>query len=653
MRFTKRPVPGLVLLLTATSLWLNACGTPSCPQDRCSDDVVVALSSASADSTPLPEGDYDVKLVDRSTASSHECGIKVGPDGTLTVDSGACVVSREGPQAISVPGFSPGNIGVRVSLADDSDTPLLDGSFEVGVDFLAGRNLADVCDQPCQASILSVQVPPPPVDVGPQCRVQLYSPANQQLPTVDLLRVATAKDGEEFGEQLIIGYPADGLIEVNNSGLGIRVVVEGWKANASGGLGVMRTRGWTVPINCDGDLTPANLLIADVNSIADVTSAVSGAAVPLEHGRVGHAVVATAANEIVISGGKSLNSLTGWWAPGDAEEFLTSVEVIDAANHSRRTLKNMYFPRVWHTATAVPGTGVFFAGGFTNAQGVATPLKHVEYYGGGEAEISTLQMQMEVARTNHTATVIDDIESIHLFVGGDAEGPGGTFEVWNPLTGSAAAQPMPGGKHIRHHAAVRYVHNGATFVVIAGGQDKEGNVSDAVFLYNAADDKMLQYVSKLSAPRTQLAAVWQPSRDYIYFMGGYTTVDRSAVSNAVDVFDFRADTLGAPSGFKLKTPRGGHSAARTGDSSIVMVGGTDGVSPLSAIEVVYEYVNGDNSVVIDTATSNSDPNSGPLVPFIPQARLGAQAVLAPNSMALISGGANDASMPTELYFYNP
>ena len=129
---------------------------------------------------------------------------------------------------------------------------------------------------------------------------------------------------------------------------------------------------------------------------------------------------------------------------------------------------------------------------------------------------------------------------------------------------------------------------------------------------------------------------------------------RTAVSNAIDVYDTGKDTVKAMPGFNLKTPRGGHAAAKAFGNSVVFTGGTGPAGlPLNSIEVIYEYLDTEQgSYHIEVAESNVEGAGG--IPFIPIARTGSISVFTDGGMVLTVGGlAGGAVLPTDVLLYNP
>ena len=497
-------------------------------------------------------------------------------------------------------------------------------------------------------------------------QVGVYAPAGHDPFTgVAYLRLSAESDGQAVGESEVVEYSPGGgaAIPYVPYGSDIQLVVEGWTAASGGGLGSLISRGKTVPVDCVAGQASelVTVMLTRINAFAQLTQAVSRSPVSLSEGRVGHTVTSTSANEVVVVGGKEVTSADAttpaWWEAGDPETFKSSIEVITGTDGSVRTHSPMFFSRAWHSATALKTGQVIIAGGYTAISGQTQALKRVEVYGPGtNGTVDVLQAELATPRAVHTATLVDEDSFTVLFVGGD-EGDSGTFEVWNPTAGSTGAKAMPGDRTLRHHTATLFQVEGrpAPSVLIAGGEGADGSLSDAVFIYDAATDRMLELAQTLNVPRTQAGSAWIPSRNYVYIIGGYTNSDRSSASTVIDVFDIGSETLTAPGGFKLKRGRGGHSTVFLGGNSVLMVGGTDGLAPLDEVEIIYEYVDTNNSIVIDTAISNNDGSLGPIIPFLSEPRVGAVAARMPSGVALVVGGASttDPVLPTSLNFYNP
>lgn len=499
-----------------------------------------------------------------------------------------------------------------------------------------------------------------------------------------------------------------------------QLVVEGWSVGA-GGEEVLVSRGRSLDVSVveGGVLQSLSILFARVNSILALASADTKEPQALAQGRVGHAIAHTSKREVVVAGGGVLTG-TGkeWWKPegflveaGPAVEgepeplpsyaFLKSVEVvdetdntayvpvatevIDAEGKTRVTSPELFYPRVWATATAISTGQVLVAGGWTTQNGVPAATKKVElYYPLGSKqpqEVKVLAAELAKPRAGHTATVVeDDGQSFWiLFVGGDVDGSP-TFEVWSPKEGSTGARPLPDADDRRFHAATWFEATdpaapnaaGTPAVLIVGGEapaelSGEGEAPppplDTYLIYDIGKDNMLAQPSKLpKGGRTQLTATFVPDQGKIYVVGGYTSANRTTVSNAIDVFEANSLTptfkVEGIQGFNLHEARGGHTATLMTDGAVLVAGGTDGVNALGTIEIIYRYFKSEGDVVKPRITVAFACESGCVVPSLPAPRFGHQAVFLERGVALLVGGAAGGgetswNLLTDLLLYNP
>jgi hypothetical protein len=484
---------------------------------------------------------------------------------------------------------------------------------------------------------------------------------------VSFVRLSVEAGGETLVEPKKSNFDAQGgSVSLDGIPFGEdrQIVVEGWSESATGDLGTLLSRGRSAPVDVSqGDsVVDLEVLVAPVNTFIPLTSKLDSTPQSLAQGRVGHTVTKTPRGEIVIVGGGILVSETSpWWDPASAEpSFATyhnSVEVLDETlQHVSLHPNGMYFGRAWHSATSLPTGQVFLAGGYTNLNGVEQALKRVEVYHPGLTNpIDVIKFDMQVPRWGHTATLVDEDSFTLLFVGGDAAGSGqGTYELWNPYVGTINFGELPDATLRRHHQATLFeVPDRGPAVLISGGESAVSTL-DTMLVYDILTNTMLVNPGKLSAPRVQHASVWVPGRNFIYLAGGFTNKTRTAVSNAIDVYDTGKDTVQAMPGFNLKTPRGGHAAARAFGNSVVFTGGTgQGSQALSSLEVIYEYLDTDQgSYRIEVAESNGEGAAG--IPFIPSARTGSRSVFTDGGMILTLGGVGSgAVLPTDVLLYNP
>jgi hypothetical protein len=495
--------------------------------------------------------------------------------------------------------------------------------------------------------------------------VSVYtSPGHDPYSSVSFLRLYAQSPSEGIvGDPVVVPYSPTGQAEIPLIPYGAdrQIVVEGWTAGAGGSLGFLVSRGKSLYADVLSGVAQQTLpvLLARVNAFVSLSDSINRSVVQLVQGRVGHAIERTPRHELlVVGGGAVANATAAWWGPTGVSSLSKSVEIVDLTTNSvRQHADGMFFERAWHTVTAL-GTGqALIAGGYANINGTPQAINRVEVYNPG-GPIQVLQNNLAKARAGHTATLVDEETFTVLFVGGDTDGQG-TYELWNPVSGTLSLRDLPEGARPRgHHRATSFTLPGRKPpILITGGEDDQGMIA-SVMIYDVQTDTMFLHKESLSEARAQHAAVFVAARNYVYVAGGYTTTDRQTASAAIDVYDIGADDLFANQGFRLKTARGGIAAAAMSGNSVLLSGGTGtGGGALNSIEVIYEYLDpARGAFVIDVAPSNTDPSVGPPIPFLQGARFGQQAIFLDGGMALLIGGVSTEgglSMPTDLTLYNP
>jgi hypothetical protein len=488
-------------------------------------------------------------------------------------------------------------------------------------------------------------------------------PGVDSFSNVSIIRLSVESEGTTIVDAKQSSFdPAGGSMSLDGIPYGDarQVVVEGWSSTPEGDLGFLISRGRSAPVNVSegGDSVDLNVFMAPVNSFHPMTSLLDGNLQTLAQGRVGHTVTKTVRGEVlVVGGGTTAGPDSSWWAPEGFVAFHNSVEVLDEAQqHISLHPKGMYFGRAWHTATSLPTGQVFLSGGYTSINGQNQPLKRVEVYNPGlSSAIDVIKFDMQVPRWGHTATLLEEESFTVLFVGGDDEGSAqGTYELWNPYVGNIAFGQLPDGMMRRHHQATLFnVPDYGPAVIISGGESSTGTL-DTMLIYDIQKNNMLAHPGKMVAPRTQHASVWVEGRNFVYMTGGFTTKDRSAVSNAIDVYSIVDNTVLTQPGFNLKTARGGHSVAKTFGNAVVFMGGTgQGGTPLDSLEIIYEYMD-PNQGAFRIEVAQSSNQGAVIIPFLPSARTGSRSVFTDSGMVLTVGGYGEGgNQPTDVLLYSP
>jgi hypothetical protein len=479
-----------------------------------------------------------------------------------------------------------------------------------------------------------------------------------------------------------------------------QLVVEGWSVQAEGGaLPVSRGRSLRVTVDQGGFAQALSVLLARVNAFVPMADSVQKKVQVLGEGRIGHAVAVTKKREVVVAGGGTVSGeAAAWWTPEGFDTFLGSVEIAEETTLSSSPIAEredgshrLFYPRVWATATAISTGQVFVAGGWTTINGEPTATTKVEFYTpGSQKPVQILEPELAKPRAGHSATLLQDDPANQswtiLFVGGDVDGEP-TFEVWNPKSGSTGAKPLPDGTHRRFHAAAWFeattsdseTAQKVPAVLIAGGESPaehfpEGAAPteplDSYLIYSVDDDNMLAQPGGLpKGARTQLTATYVPDQHKVYVVGGYTSLDRSTFSNAIDVYEAQSTSptfIGdAVKGFNLNEARGGHTATLMNDGAVLVAGGTGSGGALASIEIIHRYFK--KEVNASTGREEVKPyitvafacaSGCPDIPALPVARFGHQAVFLERGLALLvggatGGGATPLNLVTDLTLYNP
>ncbi|MCC6622666.1 MAG: hypothetical protein IT385_15495 [Deltaproteobacteria bacterium] len=504
--------------------------------------------------------------------------------------------------------------------------------------------------------------------------VHLYgaSGAHDPFTGVGWVRLVMSGDGMAAPYANLVPYAPGGsatLDAVPFSGPGQKrtLVVEGW-ADAGGQPGFVISRGRATPLEVRSGAEPQDLdvLMARVNSFLPLISSASKNPQQLAQGRVAHAVAHTAAEIVVMGGGTIAQPSSTWWTGAGFAQVIDTVEAIRLDTMEVEARPAMKLARAWHTASQLSSGQVIIAGGF-GADG--NPTGACELYNPpGVLEGRPLDLlPLAVPRAGHTATLLDEATRLILFVGGDA---GGTWELWDPTNGSQGAQPLPDSLPRRHATATKFfLPNRSEPAVLVAGGETTTTVHSTAMLFDSVAKAMVPVSEAMpGGARTQHTAVWVPGRQFVYLAGGFTSVQRSGVTSAIDVFNIAERPprfIAGNSGFRMRTARGGHDAVLLPDNVVVMVGGAGdepagtGIRPLGSLEVVHEFIDTVDFTLRIEVASSWNPTGVGQVPFLPADRLGHRTVALDSGMALVIGGATidggsgGFRLVRELSLYNP
>ncbi len=505
--------------------------------------------------------------------------------------------------------------------------------------------------------------------------VQIYTApqASDPFEGVSFIRLVMEGGGLEGAYSQLIPYEAGASATLDGvpfSGVGQarQLTVEGWASGDSGQPTVLVSRGRAVPVEVLEGQSAASMdvLLARVNHFQDLVNVDTLSTQALGAGRLGHTVTSTDNGETIIAGGAAVAAAGAeWWKPTGFDTLVGSVESLDRRSYLISGRSPMLEARAYHASVPLSSGQIIMAGGYVSS-GSAT--KNVELYNPpGVLDGTAKPLQpMAVARAGHTATLIDEAKRTILFVGGD---DAGTWELWDPVDGTQGTRPLPDSLTRRFHTATRFqVADRVEPAVLIAGGETDLDVHATAMLYDSVAQNLVPVSESLpSGGRSALTATMVDARGFIYLAGGFTNVARTAASSGIDVFSIESQGfIQGNEGFRMRTGRGGHSAALLPNNTVVLAGGVgvEGADPnprpLASIEVIYEFLDAGAGVLkIEVASSFNPEATAAVVPFMLVERVGQHALSLDNGMALLIGGAavNQASggftMVPNLTLYNP
>ena len=250
-----------------------------------------------------------------------------------------------------------------------------------------------------------------------------------------------------------------------------------------------------------------------------------------------------AGDAVLLAGGASERPATTSGLPAlpRADALVAALELYDAQSGSFRSVGSDLDARIYHAAVALPGAAgsILLLGGWgQSGDGTVGPLDEVvRVTRDGDGVRVEHDGTLPVTLWGHTATLLPDGSGV-LIVGGYTDSAGTSLTpsafVYTPGTGETTTVTLPSP---RAFAVATDLHDAAGEILITGGVDGSG----------ARDD----------------ALVYEPKT-------------RSLASPAPGGAQFRATML---------SRRVGHTATLLGDGHVLVVGGSDGTTTVSAPEV--------------------------------------------------------------------
>jgi hypothetical protein len=204
---------------------------------------------------------------------------------------------------------------------------------------------------------------------------------------------------------------------------------------------------------------------------------------------------------------------------------LASAEIYNPQTQTFTAVANLQTPRKFHTATCFESCQrVLIAGGDDNDPILGDSfLRSAEIFDfTKQPAVSSFTSQMEIARVLHTATLLDNGNI--LLAGGDqgASPIANTAEVFSPTTLSFA--PVRGtmsASRQEGHSAIP-LNNGLGAVLIAGGDDGNGNTTNTADIYIPLINS-LSPANKMIDSRTNFTLLALPNGQILAAGGGQTS----------------------------------------------------------------------------------------------------------------------------------
>jgi N-acetylneuraminic acid mutarotase len=328
----------------------------------------------------------------------------------------------------------------------------------------------------------------------------------------------------------------------------------------------------------------------------------------------------------LLSDGRVL--VTGGVGPSGAT---ATAEVYDSTNDNWSPVASLTDARESHAALLLPGGLILVAGGL----GTSLPLSSAELYNSFANNWSAAGT-VSTARSGVTASNLSNGQV--LAIGGFANGLSqDAVDIFEPGAWETRASMI--AQRTDHTTTV--LNDGR--VLVAGGLTP-GGVTSSVEIYDPELDTWTAAAS-MTGPRQRHTAT--PLRDgRVFVAGGLSGTAMSTALNTAEVYDPVAGTWTAVG--NMTTARVGHAAARLvdipvalgaaepGDGRVLVLGGSNGTSPIAS-----------------GAIYNAQTNTWSSITTMPAARMNHVALSLEDGKVLAAGGSDGVAPSVNTYMWNP
>jgi N-acetylneuraminic acid mutarotase len=300
---------------------------------------------------------------------------------------------------------------------------------------------------------------------------------------------------------------------------------------------------------------------------------------PMATRRSGHSATLLADGMVLVAGG----------AMGGGPYYAHNSELYNPGSNTWVTIGGFHTERAGHSATRLRNGKVLAVGGLTPVSHFSSaPLKSAELYDPATQSWSTVA-SMAVARSNHSATLLDDGRV--LVIGGED----GAAEVYDPDRNTwtaAASSPISTGGH-----TATVLRNGHVVVV--------GSSADSVASYDP-ENNVWSLLSNMNIRLPGHAAM---------LLGDGTILAAGGIAGGAALYDPASNTWTRIG--NMAEGRYWHEAVLLRNGGVLLVGGSDDKSYLSSAELysikgngtlpVYRFFNlnaGGHFYTLDEAEKN-------------------------------------------------